>query len=78
MPITIGGVRIDPGDYVVADSDGVVVVPSAVRDAMLADAEEVVTTESQIRTAVRAGPLPLAAYERYGRVLIPLDFVPAA
>jgi 4-hydroxy-4-methyl-2-oxoglutarate aldolase len=67
VPITIGGVRIDPGDYVVADSDGVVAVPFAVRDAVLADAEEVMMTESEIRTAVRAGTLPLAAYERYGK-----------
>jgi 4-hydroxy-4-methyl-2-oxoglutarate aldolase len=67
VPITIGGVRIDPGDYVVADSDGVVVVPSAVRDAVLAEAEEVAATESEIRAAVREGTLPLAAYERYGK-----------
>jgi 4-hydroxy-4-methyl-2-oxoglutarate aldolase len=67
VPITIGGVHIDPGDYVVADSDGVVAVPFAVRDAVLAEAEEVVMTESEIRTAVRAGTLPLAAYERYGK-----------
>ena len=67
VPITIGGVRIEPGDYVVADSDGVVAVPFAVRDAVLAEAEEVMMTESEIRTAVRAGTLPLAAYERYGK-----------
>lgn len=67
VPITIGGVRIDPGDYVVADSDGVVVVPSTIQDAVLAEAEEVVMTESEIRAAVRAGMLPLAAYERYGK-----------
>lgn len=67
VPITIGGVRLEPGDYVVADSDGVVAVPLAVRDAVLAEAEEVVMTESEIRTAVRAGTLPLAAYERYGK-----------
>jgi 4-hydroxy-4-methyl-2-oxoglutarate aldolase len=67
VPVTIGGVRVDPGDYVVADFDGVVVVPAAVLEAVLAEAEEVVTTESEIRTAVRAGALPLAAYERYGK-----------
>jgi 4-hydroxy-4-methyl-2-oxoglutarate aldolase len=67
VPITIGGVRVEPGDYVVGDSDGVVVLPSAVRDSVLAEAEAVVTTESEIRTAVRAGTLPLAAYERYGK-----------
>jgi regulator of RNase E activity RraA len=27
VPITVGGVRVDPGDVVVADGDGVIVVP---------------------------------------------------
>ena len=67
VPTTIGGVRIEPGDYLIADSDGVVVVPAAVRDIVLEESEEVVTTESEIRAAVRAGALPLAAYERYGK-----------
>jgi 4-hydroxy-4-methyl-2-oxoglutarate aldolase len=64
---TIGGVGIEPGDYLVADSDGVVVVPAAVRDVVLEESEEVMTTESEIRAAVRAGALPLSAYERYGK-----------
>jgi 4-hydroxy-4-methyl-2-oxoglutarate aldolase len=65
-PVTIGAVRIEPGDYVVADRDGIVVVPSALRDEALARAEELVATESEIRKAVRNGVAPLAAYDRYG------------
>jgi 4-hydroxy-4-methyl-2-oxoglutarate aldolase len=64
--VTIGGVRIAPGDYVVADLDGIVVVPGRVLDEMLDEAEAVVSTESDIRQAVREGVLPLDAYERYG------------
>jgi len=64
--VTIGGVRIAPGDYVVADHDGVVVVPASIRDDVLEKAEVLAQTENKIREAVRAGMLPLEAYELYG------------
>ena len=32
MPVTIGGVRVEPGDYLLGDADGVVVVPGRPRD----------------------------------------------
>ena len=66
VPVTIGTVRIEPGDWVVADEDGVVAVPAAVAGDVLAAAETKVGTESEIRKAVRDGMLPLEAYERYG------------
>ena len=66
VPVTIGTVRIEPGDWVVADEDGVVAVPAAVAGDVLATAETKVGTESEIRKAVRDGMLPLEAYERYG------------
>jgi regulator of RNase E activity RraA len=62
----LGGVRVRLGDYVVADHDGVVVVPSEVLGEVLAKAEAKVATENEIRDAVRAGMLPLEAYERFG------------
>jgi 4-hydroxy-4-methyl-2-oxoglutarate aldolase len=66
VSVTIGGVRVSPGDYVVADLDGIVVIPASVLDDVLQEAEAVVSTESDIRTAVRRGVLPLDAYEQYG------------
>jgi regulator of RNase E activity RraA len=66
VPVTIGRVTIEPGDWIVADDDGVVVVPQAVAEAVLTDAEEKAATESEIRVAVRGGMSPLEAYERYG------------
>jgi regulator of RNase E activity RraA len=66
VPITIGRVRVEPGDWVVGDEDGVVVVPQAVAAEVLAAAELKAGTEDEIRAAVRDGMLPLAAYERYG------------
>lgn len=66
VPVTIGDVRVEPRDWVVADQDGIVIVPAAVVDDVLAEAEAKVSTEGEIRVAVRDGALPLEAYERYG------------
>lgn len=66
VPVRIGRVAVEPGDWVVGDEDGVVVVPAAVAGEVLAEAERKAGTEDEIRAAVRGGMLPLAAYERYG------------
>jgi regulator of RNase E activity RraA len=66
VPITIGSVVVEPGDWVVGDEDGVVVVPSAIAEDVLREAEEKARKESEIRAAVRDGVTPLEAYERFG------------
>lgn len=66
VPVTIGRVKIEPGDWVIADDDGVVVVPQAIAEAVLTEAEAKAATESEIRAAVKAGMRPLEAYERFG------------
>ena len=66
VPVTVGAVRVEPGDWVVGDEDGVVVVPQAVVADVLAAAEAKAETESAIRDAVRDGMSPLEAYERFG------------
>lgn len=65
-PVSVGQVRVEPGDWVVGDDDGVVVVPNAIAESVLAEAEEKAATESEIRAAVRDGMPPLEAYERFG------------
>lgn len=65
-PVTIGAVRVEPGDYLVADRDGIVVIPADLRDEVIGRAEELVATESEIREAIREGAAPLEAYDRYG------------
>jgi regulator of RNase E activity RraA len=59
-------VRVEPGDWIVGDDDGVVVVPEAIGESVLVEAERKAATESEIRVAVRGGMPPLEAYERYG------------
>jgi 4-hydroxy-4-methyl-2-oxoglutarate aldolase len=66
QPVTIGGVRVSLGDVVVADVDGVVIVPRRAAHEVLVRGERLVGTENKVRAAVRRGLTPLAAYERFG------------
>jgi regulator of RNase E activity RraA len=66
VTVTIGDVTVAPGDYVVADADGIVIIPEGVLLDVLEQAEAKVATESKVRDAVRAGTLPLDAYEQFG------------
>jgi regulator of RNase E activity RraA len=67
VPITIGDVRIEPGDFVLGDRDGVVIVPAAIAEEVVGKAEEIVSTENLVRKAILEGVHPLEAYRRYGR-----------
>ncbi len=64
--VTIGDVRIAPGDMVVGDLDGVAVVPKKLAVPVLLECEALLDTENQVRDAVRRGMAPLKAYEKFG------------
>ncbi len=66
-PVTIGTVTIATGDYLLADRDGVVIIPRALADDVVAKTEEVVATESDMRRALIGGMDPVAAYNQYGK-----------
>ena len=58
-PIGCGGVAVFPGDVVVVDEDGAVLIPAALLDAVLAEAPEQERMEAWIMTEVDRGvPLP--------------------
>jgi 4-hydroxy-4-methyl-2-oxoglutarate aldolase len=67
VPIRIGNVHIKPGDYVVGDRDGVLIIPQEIAGAVVAKAEEVVQTENLVRKAILQGIHPLEAFDKYGR-----------
>ena len=50
-PVALGGVVVSPGDLIVADADGVVVVKSADVDDVIVAAEEVVAREASKRAS---------------------------
>ena len=55
VPVTIGEARVQPGDILRGDADGVVVIPKDHEDKVLAAAEEIEAAENNIRRAVRGG-----------------------
>ncbi len=66
VPVMIDGVQFCPGDLVVADVDGVVVVPSHVEEEAIRAAWEKVHAENVVRDAIRGGMGAVDAFKRYG------------
>ena len=66
-PIIIGDVTIHSDDYVLADRDGIVIIPGPMTEAIVAETEQVMQTESRVRTAILQGVDPQEAYLRYGK-----------
>lgn len=65
-PVQVAGVRVDSGDWLCGDADGVVVVPASHVDEVLVIAEEIESTEEGIRAAVHEGGSLLDARSRVG------------
>ena len=65
-PIRCGGVAVAPGDLVVGDADGVIVVPQAVEDEALRQAFAKVTGENQTRDELAAGAKLADVFARHG------------
>ena len=59
QPVTLGGVRIERGDLVVADADAVLVVPAADADAALSAGEARAAKEARMMERLRAGETSL-------------------
>jgi 4-hydroxy-4-methyl-2-oxoglutarate aldolase len=66
VPVETDGVRFAPGDLVIADEDGVVVVPRAVEEAVLRRAWDKVSAENEVRDAIRHGLKATEAFRKYG------------
>lgn len=66
LPIEIGGVLITPGDLVVGDRDGVVIVPAAVELEVLERALEKASAENLVRAAIETGMSSTEAFHTFG------------
>ncbi len=64
--VTIDGVTIQPGDIVVADDDGAVLVPAARWDEVRRAAERIERVEQAIVDAVRGGATLAGARAAHG------------
>jgi regulator of RNase E activity RraA len=66
VPIEIAGIRIQPGDLIFGDLDGVLIVPRAAEVEALQRALEKVRTENLVRKAIEQGMSTVEAFATYG------------
>jgi len=63
--ISIGGVSILSGDFVLADRDGIIIIPQGLVLTVVEKTEEVLRTENLVRKAILSGTDPVAAYLQF-------------
>jgi RraA family protein len=55
VPISIGGMTVNPGDIVVGDADGLVAIPQDQAEAVLASAKAILAKEEKSMKEIKAG-----------------------
>lgn len=73
VPVALRGaltavVPVTPGDFLIGDLDGVVVVPRDLTVEVLERTEELVDRENRVRAEFASGEDPVAVYRRHGRL----------
>jgi 4-hydroxy-4-methyl-2-oxoglutarate aldolase len=68
VPITCGGVKVEPGDIIVGDPDGVVVVPRQRAEEILTLAMQLEADEARMSQEIRAEGSILKAMAKLGRI----------
>jgi len=66
LPISINGVRIEPMDVIVGDSDGVMVVPKQYAEEVLVKCEARKAFEDKTRELIKSGMTPEEAAKKMG------------
>jgi 4-hydroxy-4-methyl-2-oxoglutarate aldolase len=66
QPAVVGGLQVRPGDLVVADDDGTVVIPAELTEETIGRALAKASKEHGLRDALEAGSTLRAAYDRFG------------
>lgn len=66
VPVEINGVRIQPGDIVFGDLDGVLIIPRAAEEEAIRRALDKATTENRVREAIERGMSTVEAFRTFG------------
>jgi 4-hydroxy-4-methyl-2-oxoglutarate aldolase len=66
QPAVVGGLPVQPADLVVADADGVVVVPAGLAAEAVRRALDKASKENGVRDALAEGSTLRSAYDRFG------------
>jgi regulator of RNase E activity RraA len=61
-------VQVSPGDFVLADDDGAIIVPDAIVEEVLTEAERLTATEVEVRAALRSGKSLAQCLAEFGHV----------
>lgn len=64
IEVTLGGVKVAPGDIIFGDESGVLVVPRQQASEVLALARKLKATEDSVIAAIRRGEDPVGAHEK--------------
>jgi 4-hydroxy-4-methyl-2-oxoglutarate aldolase len=65
VEVNVGGVAVKPGDYLIGDIDGVVIIPSRIVAEVVEEVETVMSTENLVKKAILSGVPPKEAYLKY-------------
>lgn len=68
VPVTIGEIEINPGDVIMAEFDGILVIPGGDAEEVLAAAEAVVAGEERVRADMREGISPADGLAEHGYI----------
>ncbi len=66
VPIELEGVRVNPGDIIFGDLDGVLVIPKEVETEVIQRAYEKATGEKMVAEAIRGGMGAKESFDRHG------------
>jgi len=66
IPIEFGGVRINPGDIIFGDRDGVIVIPKETEDEAFKKALEKARGEKLVKKALEEGMSTVDAFDKFG------------
>lgn len=67
-PVEIGGVTVHPGDLIVGDRDGIVVVPAALVEQTLAGAQDIEAREKEQTKLIRESGSLAVGLAKYNRI----------
>lgn len=72
VPISVSGtlsarIRVNPGDWIFGDEDGVLVIPQDIVEDVVTEAEQIKATEDLVREDLRRGVSFAEVYEKYER-----------
>lgn len=66
VPVTVGGVLVNPGDIIFGDFDGIIVIPKDQLAPVVEQAIDKVTSENQSRDMLRQGAKLRDVFDRFG------------